>query len=151
MGTEQRTRATLRPGRPGTKRLVRRYGDRLIAVRYRYDPIRRVRLKTVELIEEEVEWSPSPSGRESIQVEVRVGASERLLQRAIRSAGGTWQPERKTWRMSASAAASLGLLAAHRSPEASIHRQMTSMFLRRSRISPDGATSFHGWKDASKG
>jgi hypothetical protein len=110
MGIEQRTRATLRPGRPGTKRLVRRYGDRLIAVRYRYDPIRRVRLKTVELIEEEVEWSPSRSGRESIQVEVRVGASERLLQRAIRSAGGTWQPERKTWRMSAITAASLGLL-----------------------------------------
>ncbi len=47
---------TLAPGANGTKRLVDRYGDRLVAVRYRYDPERRKRLKTVELIEEESEW-----------------------------------------------------------------------------------------------
>ena len=47
------TRLTLRPGMPGTKRLVARYGERLICVRYLYDEARNRRLKTVELVIEE--------------------------------------------------------------------------------------------------
>jgi hypothetical protein len=34
------TRLTLRPGMPGTKKLVARYGDRLVCVRYLYDETR---------------------------------------------------------------------------------------------------------------
>jgi|SRR6185369_4792396 len=45
-----RTRLTLRPGRPGTRRLVARYGTRLVRVRYRYDDQHRIRITTVELI-----------------------------------------------------------------------------------------------------
>lgn len=54
-----RTRLTLAPGENGTKKVVQRYGDRLVAVRYRYDAERRLRLKTVELIEEQTPWIPS--------------------------------------------------------------------------------------------
>jgi len=50
-----KTRLTLAPGANGTKNLVKRYGTRLVCVRYRYDSERRVRIKTVELIEEESE------------------------------------------------------------------------------------------------
>ena len=50
------TRLTLRPGMPGTKRLVARYGERLICVRYLYDEARNRRLKTVELVIEEAPW-----------------------------------------------------------------------------------------------
>jgi hypothetical protein len=32
------TRLTLRPGMPGTKKLVARFGERLVCVRYLYDP-----------------------------------------------------------------------------------------------------------------
>ena len=51
-------RATLRPGKKGTKKLVARFGDRLICVRYRYDARRRKRFTTVELIVEEADWTP---------------------------------------------------------------------------------------------
>jgi hypothetical protein len=58
-GTEgMRAKLTLRPGQRGTKKLVRKYGDRLVCVRYRYDGERRKRYKTVELIIEESDWEP---------------------------------------------------------------------------------------------
>jgi len=41
---------------PGTKRLVARYGERLVRVRYLYDEARNRRLKTVELVIEETPW-----------------------------------------------------------------------------------------------
>lgn len=52
------TRLSLRPGQKGTKKLVIEYGDKLVAVRYRYDRERQRRYKTVELVVEESAWSP---------------------------------------------------------------------------------------------
>ncbi|MBL8190254.1 MAG: hypothetical protein JNK38_19715, partial [Acidobacteria bacterium] len=46
----------LKPGQPGTKRLVSQYGQSLLNVRYRYDPEQRNRFKTIELIIEESFW-----------------------------------------------------------------------------------------------
>ena len=43
---------TLVPGEKGTKGLTGKYGERLVCVRYRYDASRKMRFKTVELIEE---------------------------------------------------------------------------------------------------
>ena len=54
-----RTGLNLKPGDKGTKRLVAEYGERLLCVRYRYDKERGKRLKTVELIVEEVDWQPA--------------------------------------------------------------------------------------------
>jgi hypothetical protein len=45
-----RTRLHLKPSQKGTKQLLAPYGNRLICVRYRYDPQRKKRLKTVELL-----------------------------------------------------------------------------------------------------
>jgi hypothetical protein len=45
-----KTRRKLLPGQPGTKQLVKLYGDRLVCVRYRYDCEQQRRIKTVELI-----------------------------------------------------------------------------------------------------
>lgn len=53
-----RTRLKLKPGQRGTKKLQALYGDRLVCVRYRYDAEQGRRLKTIELIVEEKEWSP---------------------------------------------------------------------------------------------
>jgi len=50
------TRLTLRPGMPGTKRLLARYGERLVCVRHLCDEARNRRLKTVELVIEEAPW-----------------------------------------------------------------------------------------------
>jgi hypothetical protein len=48
----------MRPGAPGTKRFVQRYGEKLVSVRYVYDAERRKRYTTVELIVEAVAWDP---------------------------------------------------------------------------------------------
>jgi hypothetical protein len=55
------TRLTLRPGQSGTKKLVERFGERLIRVRYLYDERTGRRLKTVELVLESVPWRPRAS------------------------------------------------------------------------------------------
>jgi hypothetical protein len=60
-----KTRLTLKPGQPGTKREVRKYGGLLLAVRFRYDADRRLRFKTVELIEEQKPWVPTLSSLRS--------------------------------------------------------------------------------------
>ena len=49
-------RPILRSGMPGTKRLIARYGERLVCVRYLYDEARGRRLKTVELVIDEAPW-----------------------------------------------------------------------------------------------
>jgi hypothetical protein len=89
------TRLTLRPGMPGTKKLVPRFGERLICVRYLYDPGTRRRLKTVELVIETVEWEPRkrrPRRRAHDMVGVRIGYDERDLRSAVKTAGGIWRP-----------------------------------------------------------
>lgn len=48
----------LKPGQNGTKRLLVQYGKSLLCIRYRYDVIRGVRLKTVELVVEEKPGCP---------------------------------------------------------------------------------------------
>lgn len=45
-----RARSTLRPGQPGTRKLVQEYGERLLRVRYRYDALKRKRYTTAEIL-----------------------------------------------------------------------------------------------------
>lgn len=47
---------SIKPGAPGSKRFVKRYGDRLVCVRYRGDAKRRVRMTTVEVVVNEGFW-----------------------------------------------------------------------------------------------
>lgn len=49
---------TLRPGDAGTKRLVKKFGERLVAVRYRGNPSRRVCTTTIEIVVDEGFWMP---------------------------------------------------------------------------------------------
>jgi hypothetical protein len=105
-----KTRLTLRPGQNGTKKLRIKYGDRLLAVRYRYDAEARLRIKTVELIEEELPWDPPlPAPEANAPVLLRVGWEERSLQQSIKAAGGTWLPERKLWQLSYRLVQAMGL------------------------------------------
>jgi len=81
-------RTIRKPGEAGTHKLLARYGDRLICVRYRYDPIRRKRFKTAEIIVAEEDWLPEPgAGNEAQPVQpaqpqrvgVRIAYHEREL------------------------------------------------------------------------
>ena len=82
------TRLTLRPGQSGTKKLLERYGERLVRVRYLYDHATGRRLKTVELVVESVAWRPRPRRlrrRDDEIVAVRIAWNEtELRERAKR-------------------------------------------------------------------
>jgi hypothetical protein len=84
------TRLTLRPGQSGTKKLVERFGERLVRVRYLYDEKTGRRLKTVELIVESVPWRPrvrSPRRRDEEIVAVRIAFSETDLRERAKRLG----------------------------------------------------------------
>jgi len=106
------TRLTLRPGMPGTKKLVARFGERLVCVRYLYDSDRRKRFKTVELIVEEVAWEPRgrrPRRQAHDFVGVRIAYRERVLRDAVKTAGGIWRPRQRLWELPWEAVRVLGL------------------------------------------
>lgn len=105
-----KARLTLHPGQEGTKKLVEKYGDQLLYVRYRYDAIRKRRVKTVELIEEEVPWLPG-QGRLSRKtlVALHVTADERQIQRRLRQVGGIWDAHQKVWHVTYEMVVKLGL------------------------------------------
>lgn len=81
----------LQPGAPGTKRLVERFGDARLCVRYRHDPLRNCRLTTVEPV---IEVRPAKPEKTAW---ICVTYGETDLRQRIKEAGGTWHPERKLW------------------------------------------------------
>jgi hypothetical protein len=124
--------AIRRPGQRGTQKLVTRYGDRLVCVRYRYDAGAGMRYKTVELIIEQTEWTPppppphphapdpklhincidhlaGPTAPEPVEVGVKVFYRENDLRDRVKAAGGRWSKADKLWMMPYETAVSLGL------------------------------------------
>ncbi len=106
------TRLSLAPGQNGTKKLLARYGDRLVCVRYRYDLERKMRHKTVELIVETAPWSPRARNARRNPVDmvaVRIGYSETDLRERIKSAGGIWRARQRLWEVDWKTVRELGL------------------------------------------
>jgi hypothetical protein len=107
-------KSTLRPGQKGTKKLVARFGERLLYVRYRYDVKRRKRFTTVELIVDETDWNPAERGlyqKPNLQapVGIRLELWESGLQRRVKAAGGRWDRKRGLWLLPREQVATLGL------------------------------------------
>ena len=108
------TRLSLTPGQNGTKKLLARYGERLVCVRYRYDAARKVRHKTVELIVETAPWVPNrrnPRREPEDMVAVRIGFSETALREQIKAAGAIWRPKHRLWEVDWKTVRDLGLQA----------------------------------------
>jgi hypothetical protein len=113
-----RARAKLLPGQPGTKALVKIYGDQLVCVRYRYDRERRKRYKTVELIVDEAAWEPPHQVPDpATRVYVRVAWGEASIAQRIKAAGGQWHREYKLWSLPYGQVAQLALLDRLTDPE----------------------------------
>jgi hypothetical protein len=102
-----RARLKLKPGQPGTKALVKQYGDKLLCVRYRYDAPRKKRYKTIELIVDEADWEPKLKPTAIVLVQVKWGEVE--LSHQVRSAGGTWNKARRAWELPYAAVVELQL------------------------------------------
>jgi hypothetical protein len=106
------TRLSLAPGQNGTKKLLMKYGDRLVCVRYRYDPQRNVRHKTVELIVESTPWSPRTRGARHTafdMVLVRIAYSETDLRQRVKEAGAIWRHRIRLWELDWKTVRELGL------------------------------------------
>ncbi|MBI5074822.1 MAG: hypothetical protein HZB62_06605 [Nitrospirae bacterium] len=93
-----KTRLILKPGQHGTKRLVEKYGDSLLCVRFKYDAEKQQRLKTVELIVERTAWAPPPRRySEDSVVFLRIEATDMPMRQQAKKAGGRWDPEKRLW------------------------------------------------------
>jgi hypothetical protein len=105
-----RARSKLKPGQPGTRKLVEQYGDRLVCVRYRYDALKRRRYTTAEIIVDESDWDPLPSATARRErVAVRIDVREVKLREKVKAAGGRWDPEKRVWQLSMEQVLQLGL------------------------------------------
>ena len=94
---DMKTQTHLKPGEKGTKRLLEKYGDALLCVRYRFDEKRGVRLKTVEIIVEEKPFRSSLRYRDEEVVAVVVSFTENALRDKLKAVGGRWDPVKKVW------------------------------------------------------
>ena len=106
------TRATLRPGQKGTRKLVERYGKRLVRVRYLYDAKACRQYKTVELIVSSTAWQPhrrNPRRRDDDIIAVRIAYEETELRERAKRLGAVWRPVQKLWEIAWGDAKRLGV------------------------------------------
>lgn len=96
---DMKTQTHLKPGQNGTKRLLEKYGESLLCVRYRFDEKRGVRLKTVEIVVEEKPSKPGFRYRDEDMVSVIAAFTEKALREKLKSIGARWNPEVKLWRV----------------------------------------------------
>ena len=106
----------MKPGEPGTKRLLSKYGEQLICVRYRGDGKQKRRITTVELVVDEGFYIPlrksTPAAvhqNPNRNVYIRIDYHETELRQKARHAGGQWIPEKKRWQIRYRDARNLGL------------------------------------------
>ncbi|MCP3960073.1 MAG: hypothetical protein GY719_19685 [bacterium] len=105
-----RARLSLKPGQPGTKSLLARYGERLVCVRYRYDTESGNRFKTAELIVGESDWQPAARQiADDAIVSVRVRWEETEVRRRVKLTGGRWDSVGRVWRLRRDRVEELGL------------------------------------------
>lgn len=90
----------IRAGQPGTKKMVEKYGEKLLYIRYRYDTEKKVKYKTVELVEESGIYKSTLSRKKGNKiVELKIEYHEEELRSQIKEAGGKWNHEKKVWEL----------------------------------------------------
>jgi len=105
------TSKTVLPGQYGTKRLLEKYGDKLLAVRYKLDTRRKRKLKTVEIVVDEWELKEQDTSHlpPNKTMHLRIEYGEKDLGLLIRNAGGFWNKEQKYWELAYGTVQQLGL------------------------------------------
>jgi hypothetical protein len=106
----------LSPGAAGTRRLLDRYGDALVCVRYREDQNGNSRYTTIELIVDRRpakpprKATPQPAATpQPVTAFVRINYDEEDLRQRVKAAGGTWDPKLRLWKIPQRAIQPLGL------------------------------------------
>ena len=93
---EMKSYGHLKPGQKGTRRLVEKYGNALLCVRYRFDELRGVRLKTVEIVVEERPLT-MPRFKDNDLVPLSVAFDETDFREQLRKMRARWDPQLKLW------------------------------------------------------
>jgi len=95
-----KTRKVLKPGQPGTKKWLEKYGDRLFCVRYRYDKNSGQRMTTIELIVAKGILKGNNRGIANNKIlPLRVNFEEMHLRKLVKEAGGRWNAQKKVWEL----------------------------------------------------
>jgi hypothetical protein len=100
-GSSTDVRKTMRPGEPGTRRHLRDWGDRLVCVRHRVDPVKGLRFTTIEIVASakrvaRLKREPHPEAL----VYARVGRDEWELESRLRTTrSATYDEALNVWRM----------------------------------------------------
>ncbi len=95
---------TMKPGKKGTQRFVREWGENLVAVRYREEPKKKKVFTTIEIIVDERDKSPTPVNRhKQLAIErkkvvaVSVKYQETELRHRLKERGARWSQQLKLW------------------------------------------------------
>lgn len=102
-----RVTRSLKPGQPGTLKLLRIHGPGLVCVRYREDAQGKTRYTTVEIVVDESPTVRRLSDRTMLLVRIAWGEAELAVQ--AKAMGARWTPSLRLWRMSYKAVKTLGL------------------------------------------
>lgn len=99
----------IKPGQPGAKKWTKKYGNRLVCVRYRYDEAQEFKTKTVEIIVEKKHRKPKKKIPSNKIVDLRIVYGETRLGLLVKAAGGRWNKEKKLWEIPYKEVKALGL------------------------------------------
>jgi len=105
-----KTKRTILPGKMGTKKWVKKYGDKLVCVRYKYDDKTQKRLTTIELIVEEQNWKPNTGvipKNKIVYIGIKYGEVE--LARKAKALGGKWNKQKRVWELAYGKVQALGI------------------------------------------
>jgi hypothetical protein len=94
-----KVRLKLKPGQRGTKSITKKYGDKLVCVRYRDDEKNAKRYTTVELIVAEEPWQAPALVKPDDLVCLKIASDEKELRQKIKDAGAIWSNTRKMWKL----------------------------------------------------
>jgi hypothetical protein len=105
-----RTKKILYAGQAGTQKWVKEYGEKLIAVRYKYDATIDQKMITVELVADIQDWKKNDQRiPHNKKVRLKIMYGEMDLGIKIRSAGGIWNRKDGVWECRYGAVKALGL------------------------------------------
>ena len=111
-------RKTLSPGEPGTKQHQRRFGEKLVCVRYRYNDEKKQRYTTVELIVDQrpyihyhakAEKKTQAPEEKNKQVYLRIPFNDLEARNTVKKAGGSWDAVKRAWKIDKQTAIEIGM------------------------------------------
>jgi hypothetical protein len=105
-----KTYKTLKPGQPGTKKWMDKYGKNLHCIRYKVDSENNLKYVTVELIADKKQGGRNNSRISKNRIlPLQVLFEETSIRQLIKDAGGRWNREKRVWELAYSEIVALGL------------------------------------------